>query len=38
MTARQRTRRMLIWRGYFSALSFCTLLMLLGALADRITQ
>ena len=38
MTAHQRTRRMLIWRGSFSALSLCTFLMLLGALADRITQ
>ena len=38
MTARQRTRRMLIWRGSFSALALCTLLMLLSALADRITQ
>jgi len=28
---------MLIWRGSFSALSLCTFLMLLGALADRIT-
>lgn len=38
MTAHQRTRRMLIWRGSFSALSLCTFLMLLGALADRITS
>jgi len=29
---------MLIWRGSFSALALCTLLMLLGALADRITS
>lgn len=38
MTAHQRTRRMLIWRGSFSALAVCTFLMLLGALADRITS
>ena len=38
MTAHQRTRRMLIWRGSFSALALFTFLMLLGALADRITQ
>lgn len=38
MTARQRHRRLLIWRGSLSALSICTFLMLLGALADRITQ
>ena len=38
MTTRQRTRRMLIWRGSFSALPLCTFLMLLGALADRITS
>jgi hypothetical protein len=38
MTAHQRTRRMLIWRGSFSALSICTFLMLLSALADRITS
>lgn len=38
MTAHQRTRRMLIWRGSFSALTVCTFLMLLSALADRITQ
>jgi hypothetical protein len=29
---------MLIWRGSFSALALCTLLMLLGTLADRITS
>ncbi len=38
MTANQRTRRTLIWRGSFSALSLGTFLMLLGALADRITS
>lgn len=38
MTAHQRTRRMLIWLGSFSALSLCTFLMLLSALADRITS
>lgn len=38
MTAHQRTRRMLIWRGSFSALSFCSFLMLLSAFADRITS
>ena len=38
MTARQRARRFLIWRGSFSAITVFTLLMLLGALADRVTQ
>ena len=38
MTTHQRTRRILIWRGSFSALSLFTFLMLLSALADRITQ
>lgn len=38
MTAHQRTRRMLIWRGSFSALALFTFPMLLGALADRITS
>ena len=38
MTTRQRTRRLLIWRGSFSAIAICTFLMLLGALADRITS
>jgi hypothetical protein len=28
----------LIWRGSFSAISLITFLMLLGALADRVTQ
>ena len=38
MTARQRARRMLIWRGAFPVLALLTFLMLLSALADRITQ
>ena len=38
MTTHQRHRRILIWRGSFYALSVCTFLMLLSALADRITQ
>lgn len=38
MNTHQRTRLLLIWRGSFSALSVCTFLMLLGALADRITS
>lgn len=38
MNPHQRARRLLIWRGSFSALSVCTFLMLLSALADRITQ
>jgi len=38
MISRQWTRRVLIWRGSFSAIGFFTLLMLLGALADRVTQ
>ena len=38
MKTHQRTRRMLIWRGSFSALAVCTFLMLHSALADRITQ
>lgn len=38
MTSRQWSRRILIWRGSFSAITFFSLLMLLGALADRITQ
>lgn len=38
MTTRQRTRRLLIWRGSFPVLSLFTFLMLLSALADRITQ
>ncbi len=38
MTSRQWLRRVLIWRGSFSALSVITFLMLLSALADRITS
>jgi len=38
MTGRQMARRTLIWRGSFSAIGVFTLLMLLSALADRITQ
>jgi hypothetical protein len=38
VTARQRARRFLIWRGSFSAITFCSFLMLLSALADRITS
>lgn len=38
MTAHQGTWRMLIWRGALPALALFTFLMLLGALADRITQ
>lgn len=38
MTAHQRARRLLIWRGSFSALTLFAFLMLLSALADRITQ
>lgn len=38
MTGRQMARRALIWRGSFSAIGVFTLLMLLSALADRITS
>lgn len=38
MTASQRARRFLIWRGSFSAITFWTFMMLLSALADRITS
>lgn len=38
MTSRQMARRILIRRGSFSAIGMFTLLMLLSALADRITQ
>lgn len=38
MTNHQRARRALIWRGSFPALAVFTFLMLLGALADRITS
>jgi hypothetical protein len=38
MTARQRARRFLIWRGSFSAITVLTLLKLLSAIADHVTQ
>ena len=38
MTSLQRARRVLIRRGSFRVLAIFTLLMLLGALADRITS
>jgi hypothetical protein len=38
MTARQRARRLLIWRGSLPAITVFAILMLLGALADRIAQ
>ncbi len=38
MTSRQWTRRVLIWRGSFSAITTLSFLMLLSALADRATQ
>ncbi len=38
MTGRQWARRLIIWRGSFPVLAIYTFLMLLSALADRITQ
>ncbi len=38
MTSLQRARRILIRRGSFRVLAIYTFLMLLGALADRVTQ
>jgi hypothetical protein len=38
MTSHQRAKRLLIWRGSFSTIAFCFFLMLLSALADRVTQ
>jgi len=38
VTSRQRARRLLIWRGSLPVLALFAFLMLLGALADRITQ
>ncbi|MGF6595092.1 hypothetical protein ABIE20_005337 [Pseudomonas sp. 2835] len=38
MTSHQRQRRYLLWRGAFPAIALFTFLMLLSALADRITQ
>ena len=38
MTSRQRQRRFAFWRGSFPVLAVFTVLMLLSAFADRITQ
>lgn len=38
MTDYQRARRCAFWRGSFTALSVLSLLMLLSALADRVTS
>ena len=38
MTQYQRARRLLIWRGSFSALFTCTVFMLASALAGSITN
>jgi hypothetical protein len=38
MTAHQRARRLAYWRGSFIPLSVITILMLLSALADYVTQ
>jgi hypothetical protein len=38
MTGWQMARRILIWRGSFPVLAIYTFLMLLSALADRITS
>ena len=38
MTSYQRARRLVIWRGSAIVLLGTTLVMVLGALADRITQ
>lgn len=38
MTSHQRARRLLLWRGSFPVLAIFTFLMVLSALADRITQ
>lgn len=38
MTATQRRRRLLYLRGSFNAITICTFLMLLGALADLATN
>lgn len=38
MTDHQRARRALIWRGSFPVIAIFTFLMLLSALADRVTQ
>lgn len=38
MTSYQRSKRIWLWRGSAIALSVFTFLMLLSALADRVTQ
>lgn len=38
MTSHQLARRVLIWRGSFPVLAIYTFLMLLSALADKITS
>lgn len=38
MTQHQRARRLVIWRGSFSALFTCTVFMLASALAGSITS
>ena len=38
MTSYQRARRMVIWRGSFTAIFACTAFMLASALAGSITQ
>lgn len=38
MTTIQRRRRLLYLRGSFTAITICTFLMLLGALADLVTN
>lgn len=38
MTSHQRVRRLLLWRGSFPVLAIFTFLMVLSALADRITS
>ncbi len=35
---RQQARRLVFWRGSFSMLTACSAFMVLGALADLITQ
>lgn len=38
MTRYQHAERIALWRGSFATLLFCTALMLLSALTDRITS
>lgn len=38
MTSRQWSRRLMLWRGSFPVLAIYSVLMLLSALADRVTQ